>query len=47
MEYVIAIVSFFMSQRLANASDESQRMHIIPPSTKFFYIKYTKKVLLL
>ncbi|PFX33812.1 Primary ciliary dyskinesia protein 1 [Stylophora pistillata] len=29
--------------RLANASDESQRMHIIPPSTKFFYIKYTKK----
>ncbi|XP_068715346.1 cilia- and flagella-associated protein 221-like isoform X1 [Montipora foliosa] len=29
--------------RLANVSDESQRMHIIPPSTKYFYIKYTKK----
>ncbi|KAJ7384106.1 hypothetical protein OS493_023430 [Desmophyllum pertusum] len=29
--------------RLANASDESQRMHILPPSTKYFYIKYTKK----
>ena len=31
-------------QRIANASSESQRMHIIPPSTKPFYIKYTKKV---
>lgn len=44
--YVIAVVFLFISQRLANASDESQRMHIIPPSTKFFYIKYTKKVIL-
>ena len=35
---------FFFFQRLANVSDESQRMHIIPPSTKYFYIKYTKKV---
>ncbi|EDO48935.1 predicted protein, partial [Nematostella vectensis] len=28
---------------IANISSETQRMHIIPPSTKHFYIKYNKK----
>ncbi|CAH1789213.1 unnamed protein product [Owenia fusiformis] len=27
---------------IANVSTEVQRMHIIPPQTKYFYIKYTK-----
>ena len=29
---------------LGNISTEVQRMHIIPPQTKFFYIKYKKSV---
>jgi len=30
--------------RLANVSGDVQRMHIIPPQTKYFYVKYTKNV---
>ena len=29
---------------LANISGDVQRMHIIPPQTKYFYIKYKKNV---
>ena len=30
--------------QLANVSTEVQRMHVIPPQTHYFYIKYTKNV---
>ena len=30
--------------QIANVSGDVQRMHIIPPQTKYFYIKYTKNV---
>lgn len=31
-------------QRIINTSRDNQQMHIIPPTTPFFTIKYSKQV---
>jgi hypothetical protein len=33
-----------LSLSIVNVSTEVIRMHVIPPQTKYFYIKYTKNV---
>lgn len=33
-----------VSLSIVNVSTEVLRMHIIPPQTKYFYVKYTKNV---
>lgn len=38
------ICCVYFSQRVINASKDNQHMHIIPPSTPFFSIQYTKQV---
>lgn len=36
-----------MALSIVNVSTEVIRMHVIPPQTKYFYIKYTKNVSLI